>query len=136
MQRLIDMANEAGGPDNITVIAARFEGEGLTAVASGDEVGHRTFPLADSGQTPAFEESIARATRSHAHRAVRAMSRPTMPISEGDGDRAPLATPVRQGTGRAIAKMVLLDADPRHRLVGVACRTRGAAPPASHQFVG
>jgi PPM family protein phosphatase len=26
---LIDLANEAGGPDNITVVAARFEGEGL-----------------------------------------------------------------------------------------------------------
>jgi hypothetical protein len=26
---LIDLANEAGGPDNITVVAVRFEGEGL-----------------------------------------------------------------------------------------------------------
>ena len=26
---LIDLANERGGPDNITVVAARFEGEGL-----------------------------------------------------------------------------------------------------------
>jgi PPM family protein phosphatase len=28
-KQLIDLANEAGGPDNITVVAARFEGEGL-----------------------------------------------------------------------------------------------------------
>ena len=28
-KRLIDRANEAGGPDNITVIAARFDGDGL-----------------------------------------------------------------------------------------------------------
>ncbi len=28
-KRLIDLANEAGGPDNITVVAARFEGPGL-----------------------------------------------------------------------------------------------------------
>lgn len=41
-KRLIDLANEAGGPDNITVIAARFEGDGL--VASGAEtVAHRVY---------------------------------------------------------------------------------------------
>ena len=28
-KKLIDLANEAGGPDNITVVAARFEGPGL-----------------------------------------------------------------------------------------------------------
>jgi len=53
-KRLIDRANENGGPDNITVIAARFDGDGLISPASGDDVGHRVFPLpADSGQTPA-----------------------------------------------------------------------------------
>lgn len=44
-KRLIDMANEAGGPDNITVIAARFDGEGLDAATSDDAVGHRVFQL-------------------------------------------------------------------------------------------
>jgi protein phosphatase len=43
--RLIDMANEAGGPDNITVIAARFDGDGLVNAASSDEVAHRVFQL-------------------------------------------------------------------------------------------
>ena len=57
---LIDLANENGGPDNITVIAARFAGTGLTAPASGDNVGHRTFPLpTDSGQTPAASRTTA-----------------------------------------------------------------------------
>jgi serine/threonine protein phosphatase PrpC len=42
-QRLIDMANEAGGPDNITVIAVRFDGDGLDAATSDDEVRHRVF---------------------------------------------------------------------------------------------
>lgn len=40
---LIDQANAAGGPDNITVICARFEGAGLAAVATDDEVGHQVF---------------------------------------------------------------------------------------------
>ncbi|MEO8620810.1 MAG: Stp1/IreP family PP2C-type Ser/Thr phosphatase [bacterium] len=53
-KRLIERANENGGPDNITVIAARFEGDGLIAPESGDNVGHSVFPLdGDSGQTPA-----------------------------------------------------------------------------------
>ncbi len=40
---LIDLANENGGPDNITVIAARFEGDGLQPPSAGDLVGHRPY---------------------------------------------------------------------------------------------
>ena len=51
---LIDRANENGGPDNITVIAVRFDGDGLTTASRDDNVGHRVFPLAtDSGQMTA-----------------------------------------------------------------------------------
>ena len=48
---LIDRANENGGPDNITVIAARFDGDGLTDPGTDDSVGHAVFALADD-QTP------------------------------------------------------------------------------------
>jgi serine/threonine protein phosphatase PrpC len=51
-RRLIELANEAGGPDNITVIIARFLGEGLNEMGEGDDVGHRVFALADGGSTP------------------------------------------------------------------------------------
>ncbi|MBM3907092.1 MAG: Stp1/IreP family PP2C-type Ser/Thr phosphatase [Gemmatimonadetes bacterium] len=40
---LIDLANENGGPDNITVIVARFEGEGLEPPVQGDFVGHQPY---------------------------------------------------------------------------------------------
>jgi protein phosphatase len=58
---LIDRANEAGGPDNITVIVARFDGDGLRPPArsgagetQADAVGHRVFPLPDTGQQAAI----------------------------------------------------------------------------------
>src|SRR3989441_5918404 len=46
--RLIALANERGGPDNITVVIARFDGEGLRAAGAGDEVGHQVYPLIDT----------------------------------------------------------------------------------------
>ena len=63
-KRMIDRANENGGPDNITVIAARFDGAGLAEPVGDDAVGHRVFPLAnDSQQTPAASmETIEVAT--------------------------------------------------------------------------
>jgi protein phosphatase len=53
-KKLIDAANANGGPDNITVIVARFEGEGLSDPDDDDGedgalVKHRPFPLDDSG---------------------------------------------------------------------------------------
>lgn len=45
-RRLIARANELGGPDNITVIAAQFDGDALTDKRDGDAVGYNTFPLA------------------------------------------------------------------------------------------
>jgi protein phosphatase len=47
-QSLIDLANAKGGPDNITVILARFDGSGLFPPADTDEVGHQVFPLQTS----------------------------------------------------------------------------------------
>jgi protein phosphatase len=47
-QQLIARANDAGGPDNITVIAAKFEGDGLVAPGADDEVGHRQFPVGEN----------------------------------------------------------------------------------------
>jgi protein phosphatase len=46
--RLIKLANERGGPDNITVILARFDGDGLRPPEAGAEVGHQVYPLIDT----------------------------------------------------------------------------------------
>jgi protein phosphatase len=56
---LIDRANENGGPDNITVIAARFDGSRLEPPVTTDEVGHHVFPLPETGQTPAVMPDVA-----------------------------------------------------------------------------
>jgi protein phosphatase len=58
-KRLVDRANENGGPDNITVIAARFDGDGLEVAGQTDEVGHSVFPLPDTGQHPAIAPANA-----------------------------------------------------------------------------
>src|SRR5712671_316527 len=46
--RLIALANERGGPDNITVVLARFDGEGLRAAEAGEAPGHQVYPLIDT----------------------------------------------------------------------------------------
>jgi protein phosphatase len=77
-RRLIDLANDSGGPDNITVIVARFDGPGLQPSVTEDEVRHRVFDLPEAGQTPTaaldvvIEDLVAEVTptptRSHALR--------------------------------------------------------------------
>jgi protein phosphatase len=44
---LVALANDQGGPDNITVVAARFDGAGLSAAAATDAVGHQIYVSQD-----------------------------------------------------------------------------------------
>ena len=44
---LVDLANERGGPDNITVVAARFSGEGLPEPHPESPVRYQAFPFLD-----------------------------------------------------------------------------------------
>src|SRR6267378_6256177 len=48
--KLIALANARGGPDNITVVMARFDGEGLRSSGGGqqEEIGHQVYPLIDT----------------------------------------------------------------------------------------
>ena len=58
-ERLVDLANSSGGPDNITVVIARFGGTGLESAAPVDEVGHRVFDSPDL-VTPTSTSPIVR----------------------------------------------------------------------------
>lgn len=47
---LIDLANLRGGPDNITVVVARFDGSGLAEPSSGP-AGYQVYPLGEGDAT-------------------------------------------------------------------------------------
>jgi serine/threonine protein phosphatase PrpC len=48
---LVDLANARGGPDNITVVTARFEGEGLPEADGAEGVGYRTYQIPHTGSS-------------------------------------------------------------------------------------
>jgi len=47
---LIDLANERGGPDNITVVAARFDGDGLPEPSASEGVGYAVYHLSNDDE--------------------------------------------------------------------------------------
>ncbi len=49
--RLIDLANQRGGPDNITAVVARFAGEGLPEPDGATDVGYQVYPLGEGEAT-------------------------------------------------------------------------------------
>ncbi|HEX6643476.1 MAG TPA: protein phosphatase 2C domain-containing protein [Gemmatimonadales bacterium] len=59
---LIDLANERGGPDNITVVAARFGGDGLPEPDGTSAVGYHNFAVdglePDTDEHPAPAEAV------------------------------------------------------------------------------
>src|SRR5690242_1233569 len=95
-KQLIDRANENGGPDNITVIAARFDGSRLDPPAGTDEVGHRVFPLPETGQTAAVTAEV-RPPDPEAFDVVQSASR----IADGD---AATVEDVFAGGGSSLGK--------------------------------
>ena len=85
-ERLVAMANERGGPDNITVVIARFDGDGIRGAATADEVGHQVFPLIDTeastdpvpvyrGSKPPIPKQAKQAKQAAPQPAARAPSR-------------------------------------------------------------
>jgi len=106
-KRLIDRANANGGPDNITVIVARFEGPGLKPIGSQDQVGHQVFPLPETGQTEAV--AVDRGTPTEPI-PVTPRPRITQPVPDEiataiteELPAAPTVSPERRSAGRLIA---------------------------------
>jgi serine/threonine protein phosphatase PrpC len=67
---LIDLANSRGGPDNITVVTALFEGEGLPEPDGAEGVGYQTYqlpqasPPGETGTPEGMESSASSASGS------------------------------------------------------------------------
>jgi protein phosphatase len=60
---LIDLANERGGPDNVTVVAARFDGDGLPEPDSADGAGYQVYDVPDEDVSePASAPEVSPAT--------------------------------------------------------------------------
>ena len=50
-EELVDLANLRGGPDNITVVAALLDGNGLAEPAAGEAPGHQVYRPDQGGAT-------------------------------------------------------------------------------------
>jgi protein phosphatase len=100
-KRLIDLANEAGGPDNITVVAARFDGDGLDEPDGEDDVGHHVFQLhsesRDTVPVPVFADDDDTPTlpTGEVPQDLEALAAPVPPVPPP----VPLPTPVPRGPG-------------------------------------
>jgi hypothetical protein len=106
-RELIDRANENGGPDNITVIVARFEGDGLLAPEEAETVGHAVFPLAGSTTpTTPRQRFVDGPTAPFRRRNTGALPAP-VPEPEAVEEFAPVATPRPMSTrGRSILFLI------------------------------
>ena len=89
--RLIDLANANGGPDNITVVAARFEGDGLAPPTARDPIGHAVYSFASGDVTPHMP--IGKFTAS-----------PAPPVASNSHDRAQSAEMPGPGATAAARK--------------------------------
>ncbi len=64
-EALVAQANARGGPDNITAVAVRFEGEGLAPAQAGDAVGYTVYPLPGTLNDGAAPTTLSPAGASH-----------------------------------------------------------------------
>ena len=116
---LVERANFAGGPDNITVILARFDGPGLLPPNDEDEVGHQEFPLPSDGTptdavtvevTPASAMKRPGARPVHLGESTVPMppaAPPPTPPKAQTPPPTPAVSPARQSTGRLLQLSLL-----------------------------
>ena len=91
---LVNLANSRGGPDNITVVVARFEGEGLPDLGEAGEVGYQVYRVPESA-APTGERAVVRKTLeiSRAGGASLADASAAAPVPEVTPDPVPPAAP-------------------------------------------
>jgi protein phosphatase len=91
-KQLIDLANENGGPDNITVIAVRFDGAGLDVASAGEGVGHQAYTSqSEARATIPVDLGAVQAADAAAEMAATASSAPTAERPVKSAHNAPRA---------------------------------------------
>jgi serine/threonine protein phosphatase PrpC len=110
-KKLIEIANTNGGPDNITVILSRFEGDGLPEAsedAEAEDVGHKVFSVPDAGATPPM--AMDRITEGPTSPMRPSDARPTQPVVSAETPTDP-GTPLDGGASKeGAAHAATLDA--------------------------
>ena len=88
---LTDRANQAGGHDNITVIVAKFDGEGLVSSSPDvDDLHYRKYPLPEDPMSGTPSEAMVRSTvREPSERPEMATTEPPMARTERLSDHGP-----------------------------------------------
>ena len=133
-QSLIDRANENGGPDNITVVIAHLEGEGLEPPTEGDVVGHSVFELQNA--TPATPLAPLRRITGKMRSVVSPAEEPTaehpVPVRIGQASRWNQVLLVVLAVGLAITLLAFLYV----HLRGVVSRNDAPVTPPVDSAVG
>ena len=119
-RELIERANENGGPDNITVIVARFEGEGLSDAGPDDPVGHAVFPLAGMLDTPSAPQPRLESA---------APEIPSEVPRNHERDATPLLPPTRPGVRLWVGALLIIALLVLALVVIRLARPSGSAPP-------
>lgn len=94
---LIERANATGGPDNITVVAVRFDGAGLPPTLA-EPPGHSVYEGAAPGRATVPVDRAAVAAAVEAAASVAPTTSPTLPTAAPSPASATPATPTRPDT--------------------------------------
>ena len=107
--KLIEYAEAAGGHDNITVVVADFDGEGLTAPEDNDSFGYMQYPLpaSDDAASAFIDEDTEHNYRAPARDPSEAATAPPPAATQNRRDRdneslLPLSGDAGDGQGNAL----------------------------------
>jgi len=102
--QLIAIANERGGPDNITVVLVRFDGEGLRPAGESGEVGYHNLP----NDEPDSDEILSVAPPPAPPPAPAAVAPPEEPVAEPPAPQPPAPPlPARTGSPATVAAITV-----------------------------
>jgi protein phosphatase len=113
-RKLIDLANQNGGPDNITVIAARFEGSGLEPPSPDEGPAHQPYTSQSEQRITQPVDVTAIAGIAEDDAGVDASARPTvptmptMPTMPTEPRNTPASAVLAEDTRVSIAKLRLI----------------------------